>query len=240
MSHSLFISDLHLAPERAGIADSFFRFVKGPAAQAEAVYILGDLFEYWIGDDDLSDSFNASIADALAALSRGGVAVRLMQGNRDVLMGDDFAARCGASLIADPAILDLYGTGTLVMHGDTLCTDDVEYMKWRAKARNAEFQARFLAQPIPERKRLILGMRQKSEEHKQGQAPAIMDVAKETVERVLREAGYPRMIHGHTHRPARHVHVVDGRQCERWVLNAWYERGGYVRCDASGCSAHLL
>ena len=240
MRHTLFISDLHLAPERSGIADSFFRFIKGPAAEAEAVYILGDLFEYWIGDDDLSDSFNASIADALAALSRGGVAVRLMQGNRDVLMGEDFAARCGASMVADPALLDLYGTRTLVMHGDTLCTDDVEYMKWRAKARNPEFQAKFLAQPIPARKQLILGMRQKSEEHKQGQAPAIMDVAAQTVERVLRESGYPRMIHGHTHRPARHVHIVDGRECERWVLNAWYERGGYLRCDASGCAAHLL
>ena len=95
-------------------------------------------------------------------------------------------------------------------------------------------------EPSPERKRLILGMRQKSEEHKQGQAPSIMDVATPTVERVLRESGYPRMIHGHTHRPARHVHVVDGRQCERWVLNAWYERGGYLRCDAGGCAAHLL
>lgn len=238
--HSFFISDLHLAPERAGIADSFFRFVEGPAAQAEALYVLGDLFEYWIGDDDFTDSFNASIADALAALSRRGVAVRLMQGNRDVLMGEGFAARCGATLMADPALLDLYGTRTLLMHGDTLCTDDIEYMKWRAKARNPEFQARFLAQPIPERKRLILGMRQKSEEHKQGQAPAIMDVAAQTVDRVFRESGYPRMIHGHTHRPARHVHVVDGRECERWVLNAWYERGGYLRCDASGCTAHLL
>lgn len=240
MKHTLFISDLHLASERNGIAESFFRFVNGPAAQAEAVYILGDLFEYWIGDDDLSDSFNASIADALAGLSRGGVAVSLMQGNRDVLMGKDFAARCGASLVADPALLDLYGTRTLVMHGDTLCTDDVEYMKWRAKAHNPEFQARFLAQPSPERKRLILGMRQKSEEHKQGQTPAIMDVATPTVERVLRESGYPRMIHGHTHRPARHVHVVDGRECERWVLNAWYEQGGYLRCDANGCEAHTL
>ena len=176
----------------------------------------------------------------LAALSRAGVAVRLMQGNRDVLMGESFAAHCGATLIADPALLDLYGSRTLAMHGDTLCTDDIEYMQWRAKARNSEFQARFLAQPIPERKRLILGMRQKSEEHKQGQAPSIMDVATPTVERVLRESGYPRMIHGHTHRPARHVHVVDGRQCERWVLNAWYERGGYLRCDAGGCAAHLL
>ena len=240
MTFSLFISDLHLAPELPGITKSFQDFVKGPAARAEALYILGDLFEYWIGDDDLSDPFNASVVDALRTLSRSGVAVKLMQGNRDVLLGNDFARACDASLIADPALLDLYGTRTLIMHGDTLCTDDVEYMKWRAKAHDPEFQKRFLAQPIPERKRLILGMRQKSEEHKQGQAPAIMDVATLTVEQVLRESGYPRMIHGHTHRPARHVHVVDGRECERWVLNAWYEQGGYLRCDSNGCEALSL
>jgi UDP-2,3-diacylglucosamine hydrolase len=159
MAHSIFISDLHLAPERSAAAEAFFRLVKEPAAQAEALYILGDLFEYWIGDDDLSDPFNASIADALDTLSQRGVAVNLMQGNRDVLMGDEFAARCGGRLLADPALLDLYGASTLVMHGDTLCTDDVEYMKWRAKARDPAFQAKFLGQPIPERKRLILGMR---------------------------------------------------------------------------------
>ena len=238
--HSIFISDLHLAPERPGSVDTFFGLVKGPASQAEALYILGDLFEYWIGDDDLSDPFNASIARALAVLSRAGVAVNLMQGNRDVLMGDEFAARCGGRLMAEPALLDLYGIRTLVMHGDTLCTDDVEYMKWRAKARDPAFQKQFLGQPIPERKRLILGMRQKSEEHKQGQSPAIMDVAKMTVEQVLRDFDYPRLIHGHTHRPARHVHRIDGHDCERWVLNDWYERGGYLRCDASGCTATVL
>lgn len=238
--HSLFISDLHLALERPATVKTFFEFLKGPATQAEALYILGDLFEYWIGDDDLSDPFNASVADAIGALSRSGVAVNLMQGNRDVLMGEGFAARCGGRMVVDPVLLDLYGARTLVMHGDTLCTDDVEYMKWRAKARNPAFQAQFLAQPIPERKRLILGMRQKSEEHKQGQAPAIMDVAEVTVEQLLRDYDYPRLIHGHTHRPARHVHVVDERTCERWVLNAWYERGGYLRCDAGGCAAMTL
>ena len=238
--HSLFISDLHLAPERPSTVESFIDFLNGPALQSEALYILGDLFEYWVGDDDLDDSFNASIADALGGLSRAGVVVSLMQGNRDVLMGDKFAARCGGRLIADPALLDLYGTRTLVMHGDTLCTDDIAYMSWRAKARNPAFQAGFLSQSVSERKRLILGMRQKSEEHKQGQSPSIMDVAVPTVEQVLRDFGYPRLIHGHTHRPARHVHAVDGRSCERWVLNAWYERGGYLRCDASGCTAMTL
>ena len=240
MPHSLFISDLHLSAERPATAKWLFDFLQGTATQAEALYVLGDLFEYWIGDDDLSDPFNASIVDALGALSRQGIAVNLMQGNRDVLLGEEFASRCGGRLMEDPTLLDLYGTRTLVMHGDTLCTDDVEYMKWRAKARDPAFQKQFLGQPIPERKRLILGMRQKSEEHKQGQSPAIMDVAKMTVEQVLRDFDYPRLIHGHTHRPARHVHRIDGHDCERWVLNDWYERGGYLRCDASGCTATVL
>ena len=240
MTHSLFISDLHLTPDQPAITQSFLDFVKGPATRAEALYILGDLFEYWIGDDDLSDPFNASVVDALRTLSRRGVALKLMQGNRDVLLGNEFARACNASLIADPTLLDVYGTPTLLMHGDTLCTDDVEYMKWRAKAHNPDFQEKFLAQPIPERRRLILGMRQKSEEHKLGQTPAIMDVANHAVDAALRESAYPRLIHGHTHRPARHVHVVDGRACERWVLTAWHEHGGYLRCDANGCEAHLL
>jgi UDP-2,3-diacylglucosamine hydrolase len=240
MPHTLFISDLHLAPERPRINETFFRFLRDTAPQAAALHILGDLFENWVGDDDLADPFNASIADALAALPRAGVTLYFMQGNRDVLAGDGFAAHCGASLISDPTLIDLYGTSTLLMHGDTLCTDDVEYQKFRVYARNPGFQQRFLSQPIGERKRQMLEMRMKSEQHKQGQAAEIMDVAPATVEQTLREYGYPRLIHGHTHRPARHVHALDGRRCERWVLNDWYQRGGYLRCDGSGCEAVKL
>jgi UDP-2,3-diacylglucosamine hydrolase len=240
VKHTLFISDLHLAPERPRINETFFRFLRDTAPQAEALHILGDLFENWVGDDDLADPFNASIADALAALPRAGVTLYFMQGNRDVLAGDGFAAHCGASLISDPTLIDLYGTSTLLMHGDTLCTDDVEYQKFRVYARNPGFQQRFLSQPIAERKRQMLEMRMKSEQHKQGQAAEIMDVAPATVEQTLREYGYPRLIHGHTHRPARHVHALDGRRCERWVLNDWYQRGGYLRCDGSGCEAVKL
>jgi UDP-2,3-diacylglucosamine hydrolase len=240
MPHTLFISDLHLAPERPRINETFFRFLRDTAPQAAALHILGDLFENWVGDDDLADPFNASIADALAALPRAGVTLYFMQGNRDVLAGDGFAAHCGASLISDPTLIDLYGTSTLLMHGDTLCTDDVEYQKFRVYARNPGFQQRFLSQPIAERKRQMLEMRMKSEQHKQGQAAEIMDVAPATVEQTLREYGYPRLIHGHTHRPARHVHALDGRRCERWVLNDWYQRGGYLRCDGSGCEAVKL
>lgn len=237
---TLFISDLHLSPERPRINEVFFDFVARTAAQAEALYILGDLFEYWVGDDDLADAFNASVADALRKLSRKGIALYLMQGNRDVLLGQAFAGNCGAKLLADSILLDLYGIRTLVMHGDTLCTDDVEYQRFRAYAHDPETQRKFLAQPLAERKKQMLDMRTRSEQHKQDQAPEITDVAPATVEQTLREFGYPRLIHGHTHRPARHVHVVDGRTCERWVLNDWYQRGGYLRCDERGCTAVTL
>src|SRR5688572_22398136 len=135
-----------------------------------------------------------------------------MQGNRDVLLGEEFARRCGARLIADPALLDLYGVKTLLMHGDTLCTEDLEYQRFRAYARNPETQRKFLAQPLPERRQQIIGMRAESEKSKQEKPAEIMDVTLATVEKTLREFDYPRLIHGHTHRPARHLHVVDGHR----------------------------
>jgi len=237
---TLFVSDLHLSPERPRINQVFFDFADRTAARAGAVYILGDLFEYWIGDDDLADAFNASVADALLRLSGKGVALHFMHGNRDVLVGQAFAARCGAKLISDPTLLDLHGTRTLVMHGDTLCTDDIEYQKFRAYAHDPGNQRRFLSQPLAERRKQMLDMRAESEKSKQGKSAEIMDVAQAAVERALREHGYPRLIHGHTHRPARHVHTVDGHSCERWVLNDWYQRGGYLRCDSRGFKAELL
>lgn len=238
--HSIFVSDLHLTPDRPRAAELFFDFAAGAAARAEALYILGDLFEYWVGDDDLGDPFNASIADALRALSGKGVALRFMHGNRDLLAGARFAERCGAELIADPRLLDLYGTKTLVMHGDTLCTDDIEYQKFRAYAHDPANQRKFLSQPLAERRQQMIGLRAESEKSKRGKSAEIMDVTPAAVEKALREHGYPRLIHGHTHRPARHVHVVDGKSCERWVLTDWYGRAGYLRCDASGCKAETL
>jgi len=238
--HSIFVSDLHLTPDRPRANELFFDFASGAATRASALYILGDLFEYWVGDDDLKDPFNASIAEALAALSSKGIALYFMHGNRDVLIGRAFTARCGAQLLEDPTLLDLHGARTLLMHGDTLCTDDVEYQKFRAYAHDPGNQGRFLAQPLAERKKQMLGMRAESEKSKQDKTAEIMDVAPAAVETALRESGYPRLIHGHTHRPARHAHVVDGRACERWVLTDWYGRAGYLRCDASGCAPVVL
>jgi UDP-2,3-diacylglucosamine hydrolase len=240
MPHSIFVSDLHLAPERPRISQVFFDFIGTTAPGAQALYILGDLFEYWVGDDDLDDPFNAAVAEALGGLAARGVAVFFMHGNRDFLIAKAFAQRTGARLLEDPTLLALHGARTLLMHGDTLCTDDVEYQKFRAYARDPKFQAQFLAQPIAARKERVGQLRAINEQAKQAKAAEIMDVAPAAVEAVLREHGYPRLIHGHTHRPARHVHVVDGHECERWVLNDWYERGGYLRCDAAGCTAVTL
>lgn len=237
---TLFVSDLHLSAERPRMVRRFESFLAQEAARAGALYILGDLFEYWVGDDDLEEPLNARVAAALAALAARGVAVFLMHGNRDFLLGRAFAERTGARLIADPTLLELHGTRTLLMHGDTLCTDDVEYQKFRSLARSAAFQAEFLAQPLVARKRHVGELRELNEQAKQAKSAEIMDVAAATVEQVLREFGYPRLIHGHTHRPARHLHVVDGRACERWVLPDWYERAGYLRCGADGCTAVAL
>ena len=237
MSYTLFISDLHLTSERPQINRQFFDFVEQVAPAAAALYILGDLFEYWVGDDDTGEPLNAGVAKALAQLTRRGVAVYFMHGNRDLLIGQAFAARSGAHLIPDPTVIDLHGTHTLLMHGDTLCTGDIEYQKFRAYTHNAETQSNFLQQPLAARHQQMRGMRAQSEASKSNKAADIMDVSPAAVEQVLREHGYPRLIHGHTHRPARHVHTVDGHDCERWVLSDWYVHGGYLRCDTGGCVA---
>ena len=240
MPHTLFISDLHLASDRPRIVEQFFTFLSGPARQASALYVLGDLFEYWMGDDDLDDPLNRDVAAGFAALTAAGISVSFMHGNRDLLVGREFAARGGARLLEDPALVELHGTRTLLMHGDTLCTDDVEYQKFRAYAHNEQNQARFLAQPLAARRAEMEALRVRSESAKTGKTAQIMDVNAGAVEQALRQAGYPRLIHGHTHRPARHVHHVDGHTCERWVLADWYERGSYLRCGRSGCSVEMV
>ena len=232
--HSIFVSDLHLCPTRPAINRIFFDFLRGPAAQAEALYILGDLFEYWAGDDD-DDPFNARVLAALRELAGRGVAVYVMHGNRDFLIGNRFSTACRATLLPDPTRVNLYGTPTLLMHGDTLCTHDVRYQDFRAKVRTPEWQQQFLSQPLAARKQTIAGLRAESAAEKNLKSEAIMDVTVETVEAQLRNHGYPRLIHGHTHRPALHEHKVDGKRCERWVLADWYTSGSYLRCDPQGC-----
>ncbi|HEY0664838.1 MAG TPA: UDP-2,3-diacylglucosamine diphosphatase [Gallionella sp.] len=236
MPHTLFISDLHLSADQTHSADAFLRFVATVAPHAEALYVLGDLFEYWAGDDDMDDTFHARIVGALHGLAAGGTRVFLMHGNRDLLMGNALAEAAGATLLADPTLLDLYGTPTLLSHGDQLCTDDVEYQKFRAQVRSAKFREKFLAQPLAERKAYIAQLRQQSVAAKQVKDSAIMDVNDNDVAALLREYRYPRLIHGHTHRPRRHEHRVDGHNCERWVLGDWDGATTALRCDAQGCS----
>lgn len=232
--HSIFVSDLHLCPTRPAINRIFVEFLHGPAAQAEALYILGDLFEYWAGDDD-DDPFNRSVLASLRTLADQGVALHLMHGNRDFLIGEVFAEQSGANLIEDPTLIELYGTPTLLMHGDTLCTDDIRYQDFRTKVRAPEWQRQFLSRPLAARKQIIAALRTESAGEKQLKSDAIMDVTGASVERELREHDYPRLIHGHTHKPALHRHIVDGHSCERWVLADWYTSGSYLHCDAQGC-----
>jgi UDP-2,3-diacylglucosamine hydrolase len=239
MKPTLFVSDLHLSAERAAINRAFFAFLAGPAMASRALYVLGDLFEYWAGDDD-DDAFHAEVVDALRGLTRGGVELWLMHGNRDFLIGKDFAAKTGVILIEDPCLIELYGVPTLLMHGDTLCTLDVDYLRFRGTVRDPQWQKQFLARPLDERRRIIAGLRADNAEEKKRKTEAVMDAAPLGIEAALRAHGYPRLIHGHTHRPALHHHTVDGRRCERWVLADWYKTASYLQCDAAGCRvAHL-
>ena len=231
---TLFISDLHLTEERPEANGRFIGFLEDQACHADALYILGDFFEYWIGDDDLGRPFNAVVAGLLKALSQKGVQVSFMHGNRDFLIGERFCAATGARLLEDPAVVSVEGERTLLMHGDTLCTDDIEYQSWRRKARDPAFQASFLAKPLEERRRLILTMREKSKEAVQGKSAEIMDVNDEAVREALRRHGVRRLIHGHTHRPGRHDVEVDGKRRSRWVLPDWYGRGGYLEVHRRG------
>lgn len=236
MPHSLFISDLHLSSDQPRSMAEFQRFAAEFASKAEALFILGDLFEYWAGDDDLDDTFHAQVIAALANLTRHHTKVYLLHGNRDLLMGEVLAKACHATLLDDPTLIDLYGTPTLLSHGDTLCTDDVDYLHHRDQMHDAEFQKDFLAQPLTARKAFIEQLRQRSAAAKQNKDSAIMDVNDEAVAALLREYHYPRLIHGHTHRPGRHEHVVDGHICERWVLGDWYQQGSALRVDTRGCN----
>lgn len=231
---ALFISDLHLSEERAEANERFIGFMEGDAARAEALYILGDFFEYWIGDDDLGTPFNAIIAGLVRRLVRGGVPVRLLHGNRDFLLGPRFCEATGADLLPDPTVIEAAGVRTLLMHGDTLCTDDVDYQAWRRTARSRGWQDEFIAKPLPERREAILALRKRSREVIQEKPAEIMDVNDAAVREALREHDASRLIHGHTHRPGRHVVTVEGRACERWVLPDWYGPGGYLSVDARG------
>lgn len=238
---TLFISDLHLCASRPHITDAFLQFISREAKTAKALYILGDLFEYWAGDDDIEDDFNQQIIQGFKALASSGVAIYLMHGNRDFLIAQAFCQAAHIQLINDPTLIDLYGTATLLSHGDALCTDDVTYQQFRSQVRDEKWRVNFLSQPLKVRKAQIEAIRLRSEQEKSSKSATIMDVNAEAVSQLLREHHYPRLlIHGHTHRPNQHQQLVDGNASTRWVLGDWYEQGSYLICDASGCRSVSL
>jgi len=235
MPHSLFIADLHLSADYPPALAAFQRFITECTPDAEALYILGDLFEYWAGDDDMAEPVHIQVISALRGLTRRGTRIFLLHGNRDFLMGATMARACGAALLHDPVLVNLYGTPTLLSHGDLLCTDDTAYQNYRAQVRDPNFQQQFLARPLAERKAYITKLRTRSMHEKQLKDYASMDVNEGAVAALLREYNYPRLIHGHTHRPARHEHVIDGHTCERWVLGEWQQQATALRCSERGC-----
>lgn len=231
----LFISDLHLSPhERPAIVEQFLRFLKTVPAQAQHLYILGDFFEYWIGDDALSEPDWQPVIGGLKDLSAQGVAIHIMHGNRDFLVGERFAAFTGCRLLADPVVIDLYGTPTLLMHGDTLCTDDLEYQQVRKQVRRPEWIRAFLAKGMIERNALVRSYREQSKQALSTKPQEIMDVSQQAVADALRAHKVRHLIHGHTHRPGRHEFLLDGTDAVRVVLGDWYEQGSVLRCDERG------
>jgi UDP-2,3-diacylglucosamine hydrolase len=237
---TLFISDLHLDAERPAITTLFGQFVANEARGADAVYILGDLFEAWVGDDDSSET-GAFVANSLRGLADSGVPVYFVRGNRDFLVGESYARRCGMTILPDPVVVMLYGKPTLLMHGDTLCTDDVAYQQFRAQTRDPAWQRQFLSQPLPARIAFAAQARAASKAHQsglqaQGAMDAITDVSEATVAATMARFGIDTLIHGHTHRPA--VHTRDGGK--RIVLGDWYEQGSVLRVDARGAVLSAL
>jgi UDP-2,3-diacylglucosamine hydrolase len=230
---TLFVSDLHLDEGRPAATSRFEHFLREAAPGADALYILGDLFEYWVGDDGLALAFPARVAALLAPLARS-VPTSFMHGNRDFLVADRFARETGIRLLPDPTVTDLYGERALLVHGDTLCTDDTQYQAFRAQVRDPAWQAAALARPLEQRIAIAQGMRSESEATKAGKTAEIMDVAPAAVEEAFRQSGCRLMIHGHTHRPGRHVHRVGGEECVRWVLADWYEGASYLEVTPEG------
>ena len=235
---TLFVSDLHLDASRPAITRLFFEFLASEAADADALYILGDLFEAWIGDDD-DDPHHQAVVARLQDLSRS-VPVAVMRGNRDFMLGDRFALMANCRLMGDAEVVDLYGTPTLLMHGDSLCTDDTAYQQFRAMARNPEWQRGMLAKSLAERRLIAKSARDESAIQNSMKPEAIMDVNADAVAATMREHGVRRLIHGHTHRPAVHDFEIDGLPAQRIVLGDWYEQGSVLRVDADGAALSRL
>jgi UDP-2,3-diacylglucosamine hydrolase len=226
----LFVSDVHLDAGAPEASDQFLEFLRTHAADAEALYILGDLFETWVGDDD-PDPAKARICDGLRALTARGVGCFVLHGNRDFLIGRDFCLKTGSRLLADPIVADFDGERVLLTHGDALCTDDHSYQELRSTVRTTEWQRRFLALPLADRELLANRARAGSKNHISRAVPNIMDVNDDAVSTAYRATRVRRIIHGHTHRPGIHDTAIEGEPAQRMVLGAWYEQGSYIQYE---------
>ena len=236
---TLFISDLHLSGERDNITELFIKFLDERASQADALYILGDLYEVWPGDDMIQPDYLSSIAK-MKQLTDNGLPLFVMQGNRDFLMAEKFAEVSGATLIEDPTIIDLYGTPTLLMHGDTLCTDDVDYQKFRTMVRDKNWKEQFFSLPNEERLAMTTKYRKVSKVETAKKSMDIMDVNQQAVESTMLEQGINQLIHGHTHRPAIHDFTLEGKDMKRIVLGDWFEQGSVLVCDDNVCELESI
>ncbi len=234
---ALFISDLHLQEAHPHTTQAFLTFLQTHALHAQQLYLLGDLFEYWAGDDDLETPYNRQIAVAIRQVSDAGVQVFWIAGNRDFLVGDIFAQTAGLTLLPDPYVATIAGRTVVLAHGDAQCTDDVAYMAFRAQVRQPAFQQQFLAQPLAQRKAFIAGVRKESQEGHKHKSMEIMDVNAEAIAALFESTNTDTLIHGHTHRPALH-HYADGKRL-RYVLPDWEydvenKRGGWISIDKRG------
>lgn len=236
---TLFISDLHLEAQRPAIGEQFLQFLGGEAREADALYILGDLFESWVGDDDPNPHY-ASMKSAIRQVADQGVPVYFMHGNRDFMIGAEFARQTGVTLLDDPVVVNLYGDALLLSHGDLLCTDDKEYQQVRAMIRNPDWQEMMRAKPLPERLAIAAGARAQSMQRNAGLPEAIMDVSQTAVETLMAEHSVRLLLHGHTHRPAVHQFQLGGGDAYRIVLGDWYEQGSLVRWNEEGYSLDRL
>ena len=230
---TLFISDLHLEADRPEIGEQFLDFLDEEAADAEALYILGDFFEYWVGDDD-PDEYYGSIKRSLRAFTDSGVPVYFMHGNRDFLLSGQFTGETGCYLLPDPARIDLYGTATVLMHGDSLCTDDRDYQRLRNRVRDPVWQQDILGRPVEQRLQMARQARVLSAQSKQGKDETIMDASQDAIRRAVEANHADLLIHGHTHRPGIHTFKNNGRKITRIVLGDWYETGSVLAVNHRG------
>jgi UDP-2,3-diacylglucosamine hydrolase len=236
---TLFISDLHLEAERPDIAKQFLTFLEQDASEADDLYILGDLFEAWVGDDDPNTHY-FTIKRALRKLVDRGIPVYFMHGNRDFMIGKGFANETGIKILKDPYKVQMYGRQVLLSHGDLLCTDDVQYQRVRKMTRDPDWQASILARPLKDRLRMADEARRQSLEQTINQSMEIMDVNQDAVKKVIQHFEVDILLHGHTHRPAVHVVDVDGRKAKRIVLGDWYTQGSVVRWTTRGPSLEVI